>query len=518
MAKCSPLSTDETHFSGYGRHQPVPVPVPIPNQDRAKTGIEGLDDILGGGLPRDRIYLVQGDPGVGKTTFGLQFLIDGVQAGERCLYVTLSETTAEIRAVAASHGWSLEGIDLVELSAVEQYTALDDNTLFEPAEVELHETTRTLLGHVERVQPQRVVFDSLSELRLLAQSALRYRRQILSLKQYFVGKPTTVILLDDRTSEPTDLQLQSLAHGVIMLEQVAPVYGEAQRQLRVQKLRGIKFRGGRHDFAIRTGGLAVFPRLIAAEQRDHFELTQLSSGVGPLDQLLGGGLDRGTSTLIIGPAGAGKSAVAMQYAVAAAERGDHAMVFAFDERLATLKQRARALGLPLDKCLANGTIAIQQVDPAEMSPGEFAHAVRCCVEKQGAKLVVIDSLNGYLHSVPDEKLLTIQMHEMVGYLGHLGVTSIIVMAQHGFVGSMRSPTDVSYLADTVLLLRYFEAEGRIRKAISVVKKRSGVHENAIRELQLGAGGITVGPPLVEFEGVLTGVPRYVGKSGALSER
>jgi circadian clock protein KaiC len=484
----------------------------------ASTGIEGLDKILGGGLPRDRIYLVQGDPGVGKTTLGLQFLMEGARQGERCLYITLSETLDEIKSVAESHGWSLDGIEIVELSAVEQSSALDENTLFEPAEVELHETTRKLLGFVEKAKPSRVVFDSLSELRLLAQSALRYRRQILSLKGYFVDKGCTVMMLDDRTSEGEDVQLQSLAHGVIVLEQTTPIHGEDRRQIRVQKLRGLKFRGGRHDFTICTGGIQVYPRLVPGDHKRAFEQSQISSGLTELDALVGGGLDRGTSTLITGPAGSGKSAIAIQYAVAAARRGDHAAVFAFDERTNTLRERSRSLGIDLETHLESGKIDLREVDPAELSPGELAHQVCKAVERDHASVIVIDSLNGYLQAMPDERLLLVQMHEMLGYLAHHGVCTILVMAQHGLIGTMQSPTDVSYVADTVLLLRYFEAEGRIRKAISCVKKRSGKHENAIRELVFGPQGVNVGPSLTEFQGVLTGVPRFVGASADLHER
>jgi circadian clock protein KaiC len=485
--------------------------------DRAATGIAGLDNVLHGGFPRDRIYLVQGDPGVGKTTLGLQFLMAGVANGERCLYITLSETREEIEEVASSHGWSVAGIELVELSAVEQSSALEDNTLFDPSEVELHETTRRMLTFVERIQPTRVVFDSLSELRLLAQSALRYRRQILNLKAYFVGKGITVLMLDDRTSESEDVQLQSIAHGVVVLEQSTPVYGDDRRQLRIQKLRGLKFRGGRHDFNIRTGGLEVYPRLVAAEHRTEYALDQLSSGIGALDKLLGGGLDRGTSTLITGPAGAGKSAISAQYAVAAARRGERAAIYAFDERIGTLLERSRSLGMPLEPCIEAQTLVLRQIDPAELSPGEFAHAVRQAVEVWGAKMIVIDSLNGYLQAMSDDRQLLMQLHELLGYLAHHGICTVLVMAQHGLVGTMHAPTDVSYVADTVVLLRYFEAVGRIRKAISVVKKRSGKHENAIRELIFTPTGVTVGNPLTDFEGVLTGVPRYVGETTDLGD-
>jgi circadian clock protein KaiC len=490
----------------------------VDERKRASTGIAGLDEILGGGLPRDRVYLIQGDPGVGKTTLALQFLMTGARLGERCLYITLSETLAEVREVADSHGWSLDGVDIVELSALEQSSVLDDNTLFEPSEVELQETTRKLLGFVERVQPQRVVFDSLSELRLLAQSSLRYRRQILSLKSYFVEKACTVLMLDDRTSQGDDLQLQSLAHGVVMLEQATPIHGEDRRRIRIQKLRGVKFRGGHHDFTICTGGIEVYPRLTVSDHPTSFEAGQLSSGLVELDTLLGGGLDRGTSTLIIGPAGAGKSAISTQYAIAAARRGEHAAIFAFDERIGTLLARSESLGLDLQAQIDSGRMSIRQVEPSELSPGEFAAHVRRAVERDQATVVVIDSLNGYLQAMPDERLLLVHMHELLGYLAHKGVCTILVMAQHGLIGTMQSPTDVSYVADTVLLLRYFEAQGRIRKAISVVKKRSGKHENAIRELVFSPKGVTVGEPLTDFHGVLTGVPRFTGKVGDLDQR
>ncbi len=359
------------------------------------------------------------------------------------------------------------------------------------------------------------MFDSLSELRLLAQSALRYRRQILNFKGYFIDKSCTVLMLDDGTSEGDDMQLQSLAHGVIVLQQVTPIHGEDRRQLRVQKLRGIKFRGGRHDFSICTGGVQVYPRLVPGDHKREFKEGQISSGVIELDSLLGGGLDRGTSTLITGPAGAGKSGIAIQYAVAAAKRGEHAAVFAFDERLKTLLMRSRSLGIDVDGQIASGRLVLREVDPSELSPGELAHRVRCAVENDHATVIVIDSLNGYLQAMPDERLLLAQMHEMLGYLAHNGICTILVMAQHGLIGNMKSPTDVSYVADTVLLLRYFEAEGRIRKAISVMKKRSGEHENTIRELVFSSSGVTVGEPLEQFHGVLTGVPRYVGKASDL---
>lgn len=480
-------------------------------QERAATDIEGLDDVLGGGLPRDRIYLVQGDPGVGKTTVGIQFLMAGARRGEKCLYITLSETIAEIRGIVESHGWNLDGIELVELSTIEQTSGLEaDNTLFETSEVELHETMRRLLAHVERVQPQRVVFDSLSELRLLAQSPLRYRRQILSLKQYFTNKQTTVMLLDDLTSQPHDLQLQSLAHGVIHIEQIAPTFGEDRRRLRVLKLRGVKFRGGYHDLTIRSGGVVVFPRLVAAEHHARFSADVVSSGIPSLDALLGGGLHRGTCTLLTGPAGTGKSALAVQFAAAAAARGERSAMFVFDERTDTLFQRTRALGVDIDAHVAAKLITIQQVDPAEMSPGELVHTVRQAVAG-GARMLIIDSLNGFMQSMPEDKQLAIQLHELLSYLGQVGVTTILVMAQHGLFGSMKTAVDVSYVSDTVLLLRYFESGGRVRKAISVVKKRTGAHEHTIREMSFEGSRLAVGEALSQFVGVLTGVPELIAQ-------
>jgi circadian clock protein KaiC len=483
----------------------------------AGTGVPGFDEILAGGLPRDRIYLLQGDPGVGKTTLGLQFLREGARRGERCLYIALSETESEIRSVTESHGWTLDGIEIVELSALDQSAGLEaENTLFEPAEVELHETTRMLLAHVERTKPDRVVFDSLSELRLLAQSALRYRRQILGLKQYFADKKTTVLLLDDRTSESHDQQLQSLAHGVISLEQVAPIYGEDRRRIRIGKLRGVKFRGGHHDFAIRTGGAVVFPRLVAAAHGASFADETIPSGVEGLDRLLGGGVERGTAMLVLGPAGTGKSTIVMQYAVAAAQRGERAAMYLFDERVATMYLRMRSLGIDLAPHVDSGHITVQQIDPAEMSAGEFAALVRASVDG-GATLVVLDSLNGYLLAMPEEKQLTVQMHELLSYLANKGVTTLLVLAQHGLVGQMQSQIDLSYLADTVVLMRYFEAYGRIRKAVSVLKKRSGGHENTISELTLDRGGLHVGDALEHFRGVLTGVPEFAGTAAELAK-
>lgn len=475
---------------------------------RIQTGISGLDDILNGGLLAHRLYLVEGNPGAGKTTLSLQFLIEGVKQGEKCLYITLSETKEELLAGADSHGWSLDGIEIIELAAGERDLDGDTEvTMYHPSEVELSETTRKILDAVERINPSRVVFDSLSEIRLLAQNSLRYRRQILAFKQFFIGRDCTVLLLDDNTSESCDLQLQSICHGVISLERFAPIYGAARRRLQVAKLRGSAYRDGFHDFSIGHGGINVFPRLVAAEHGESFDGGHIKSGVTTLDSLLGGGPDRGTSTLLMGPAGSGKSTIAVQYAVAAAERGDHAVIYAFDESLATLRTRTEALGIQFKEGSEKGQVRVRQIDPAELSPGEFAHLVREAVEKDHARVIVIDSLNGYMNSMPEERFLTIQLHELLSYLGRQGVTTLMVVAQHGLMGTtMASPIDTSYLADSVVLLRYFEYAGKVKKAISVVKKRSGAHEESIRELRFDSKGIHLTEPLTQFRGILTGVP------------
>lgn len=479
----------------------------------AETGISGLDDILGGGLTANRLYLIEGDPGTGKTTLGLKFLLAGVALGEPTVYVSLSETRDELEVVAQSHGWSLGGVTVTELAPTEEVLDADaENTMFHPSELELGETTRTILHDVERVKPRRVVFDSLSEMRLLAANPLRYRRQILALKQFFVGRRCTVMLLDDRTSDISDLQLQSLAHGVISLERRSPEYGVMQRRLQIIKMRGKPFRPGYHDYSIVRGGLDVFPRLVAAEHHEPFAPETIKSGLTALDDLLGGGLDRGTSTLLMGPAGSGKSTIATQFAVAAARRGERTALFLFDERRATLLTRSAALGLDLREHLASGRMGIDEIDPGAISAGEFVHHVRCEVDQRQARVIVIDSLNGFLNSVPEARFLAIQLHELLSFLGQRGVTTLLVVAQHGLIGSMETPVDASYLADCVVLLRYFEAEGRVRQSLSVLKKRSGIHERTIRELELRADGILVGAPLSAFHGVLTGVPRYVGQS------
>jgi circadian clock protein KaiC len=480
--------------------------------ERTQTGVAGLDDILSGGLTPHRLYLVDGDPGAGKTTLALQYLIEGVKRGEKCLYITLSETKEELLAGALSHGWSLDGIDIVELTAEEHDLDADAQiTMYPAAEVELHETTKKILEAVETINPSRVVFDSLSEMRLLAQSSLRYRRQILALKQFFIGRKSTVLLLDDKTSEGSDLHLQSIAHAVVSLEQLAPVFGAARRRLRVIKFRGTDYRGGFHDFAIRRGGLEVFPRLVAVEHHTPFVRDSIQSGVTALDALLGGGPDRGTSTLLMGPAGSGKSTIAVQYAIACAERGEHAVIFAFDESAETLEARTAALGIKFKEGCEAGQVRVHQIDPSELSPGEFAALVRQAVETDHARVVVIDSLNGYMNAMPEEQFLTAQLHELLTYLSRQGVTTLIVVAQHGMLGShMQSPVDTSYLADSVVLLRYFEYAGKVKKAISVVKKRSGAHEESIRELRFSSEGISLSEPLSQFRGILTGVPQEIG--------
>ena len=475
---------------------------------RLRTGIPGFDEVTQGGLIADRIYLVDGDPGAGKTTFALQFLLEGVRNGERCLYVTLSETRDELASGARSHGWSLEGLDVFELLAdAQDLDGEDELTMLNPSEVELGETTRKVLEVVERTKPTRMVFDSLSEMRLLAQNSLRYRRQILALKQFFVGRACTVVLLDDRTAEGPDMQLHSIAHGVFSLEFKSPPYGQLRRELQIIKYRGSDFASGFHDFVIRTGGIRVFPRLVASDHMTDFAREMIPSGVRTLDSLLGGGIERGTSTLLMGPPGCGKSTIAMQYAVAAAERGGHAVAFAFDETKAALLARSTGLGLRIVEGTGAGQVMIRQIDPVEISPGEFAHVVRATVEEHDARVVVIDSLNGYLNAMPHSNYLTAQLHELLSYLNNRGVATFIVVAQSGMMGSnMTSPVDASYLADSVVMLRYFEHGGRIKKAISVLKKRTGAHEESIREMWFDEAGIHLSEPLLGLRGVLTGVP------------
>ncbi|HYF22955.1 MAG TPA: ATPase domain-containing protein [Caulobacteraceae bacterium] len=487
---------------------------------QAATGVAGLDDILGGGLERDRVYLLEGSPGTGKTTAALSFLRDGAARGERTLYVTLSETEEELRTSAASHGWTLDGVKVFELVPPE--SLLDEQqqqSLLYSSDLELGETTRLVFEAVQAHKPSRIVIDSLSEIRLLAQSSLRYRRQVLALKHYFAKHGATVLLLDDLTTDTLDKTVHSVAHGVVRLEEMAPEYGAERRRLRVVKYRGRRFRGGYHDFTIKTGGLEVYPRLVASEHRTKFERTALPSGISGLDQLLGGGVDRGSSALILGPAGTGKSLFAMHFAVSAIRRGEKAALFVFDEELGLLIDRTRALGIDLKALQDQGSLTIVQVDAAELSPGEFTAKVRQCVDEHGIKTVVVDSLNGYQAAMPEEQFLVLHMHELLQYLNRQGATTFLTVAQHGLVGEMKAPVDVTYLADTVILLRYFEAVGRVRRAISVIKKRSGTHEKSIREFEIDQRGLTLGEPLEGFQGVLRGVPNFVGQgSGLMGDR
>ena len=484
---------------------------------RVFTGIADLDDVLGGGLTAHRSYLLEGTPGSGKTTIAMQFLIEGARLGESGLYITLSETIAELREVAASHGWPLDGIELFELVTEHGLDPDSEQSILEPSEVELGETLRGVRECVDRVKPSRVVLDSLSEMRLLAQSSLRYRRQILALKQYFSTRNCTVLMLDDRSSDPGDLQLHSIAHGVITLEQAAQDYGKERRRLRVVKMRGVKYRGGFHDFAIQTGGVAVFPRLIAAEHHAAFADGLLSTGVPAFDEMLGGGITPGTNTLLSGPSGVGKTTTAVRAGLSAIERGHKAVYYLFDEGVATLLSRARAMGMDLEPHIASGDLQVQQIDPAEVTPGEFASWVRKAVEVDGVRFLAIDSLNAFLQAMPGEKYLLLQMHEMLSYLNQQGVLTMLILGQHGIIGDVRSDIDLSYLSDGIVLFRYFEARGEVRKAISVAKSRTTAHQSSIREFRLTSAGIEIGVPLKDFEGVLTGLPAYRGATPLLSD-
>lgn len=477
------------------------------------TGIAGLDAILKGGLPANRLYLLKGEPGVGKTTLALQFLLEGVRRNEASLYITLSETRDEIDDVARSHGWAMDNIGVLELSALEnQLAEAARNTVFHSSELELNQTTNLLLEKIEAYKPSRLVIDSLSELRLLSDTALRYRRQMLSLKQYFSGKDMTVILLDDHSVDGGDMHVQSIAHGVFTIEQTELDYGTEKRRIRINKLRGVNFVGGFHDAAMVVGGICVFPRLVATDYSSDFAEGRVTSNIHELDALLGGGLDRGTSTLLLGPAGTGKSSVALHYAVAGAMRGEKSTLYLFEESKRTLLARARSIGIELKSFLENGTIQVQSIEPTSMPPGEFVNQVRDNVLQRKSQLIVIDSLNGYLQAMPDAKFLNIQLHELLSFLNLHGVLTIMTMAQHGIVGQMQTPVDLTYLADTVLLLRYFEHKGSIKKALSVVKKRIGQHESTIREFQISENGLRVGKPLNDFQGILTGVPIFKGNS------
>lgn len=490
------------------------MPAPI------SSGNEGLDIILRGGLPPRRLYLVEGAPGSGKTTLALQFLREGVRCGEKALYITLSETKEELEAVAVSHGWNIDDFDIFEFSsASDVFGDGREQSILHPWEMELNETIRLIQDEVERVQPKRVVFDSLSEMRLLAQDPLRYRRQVLALKQFFSGRDTTVLLIDDMTgsADERDVHLHSLCHGVLTLERLTLDFGAARRRMQVQKLRGVNFIAGYHDFTIQTGGIEIYPRLIASTHHSEFSGEVTQSGVVELDNLLGGGPRRGTSILLAGPAGCGKTTIALQYIFAACERGEPCTIYEFDERIGTLIQRARAFNLDLQPHIDSGLLVIEQNDPAEISPGEFAAKVRREVESRKTRMIVIDSLNGYMAAMPQEQHLILQMHELLSYLSQKGILTVLINPQIGLVGSMATNLNISYVADTVVLLRFFEADGRIRKAISVIKNRGGAHEDTIRELRVDDRGVRVGEPLSRFRGILTGTPEYLGEVQPLME-
>lgn len=489
---------------------PDPHPHPI-----LKTGIPEFDVVLRGGLPKNRLHLVEGAPGTGKTTLALRFLLEGVARGERCLYVTLSESEEELAASAAAHGWSLDGIDIFELVPAEAEPENQQTVLY-PAEAEFGETMQMITQRIEAIRPQRVVIDSLSELRLLAQGMLPYRRQLLTLKRFLQGQQITTLVLDDLTTNGGQTgDLHSLVHGVISLQQIERDYGAARRRLRIAKMRGSNYQSGWHDFALVTGEVLVFPSLIAEEHKAGVQGAAITSGVTGLDEVLGGGLDRGTTTMLVGPSGAGKSSMAMRYVMTAVAQGEYAAYFSFDETYETLSRRAEALGLPVVEAVNSGKMGWSRANPSRLSPGEFVWQVRRAVEDRKAGIVVIDSLNSYFGTMPEERSLVLQMHELLTYLNNQGVVTILILAQQGVVGDVQNPIDLSFLSDSVVLLRFFEAAGQLRKAISVIKKRTGIHELAIREYQLFPHGIRVGPPLLDLQGVLTGVPSYTGPHEAL---
>lgn len=482
-----------------------------PRATVVSTGIRGLDDVLGGGLPAHRLYLIEGVPGSGKTTLGMQFLMEGRRKGDTCLYITLSESREELRAVAETHNWDIEGIEIFELFNEDEFSLGAEQSVFYPAEVELGEAVQHVMETIDALAPARVVFDSLSEMRLLAQSPLRYRRQILSLKQYLSTRNCTVLCLDDKTAEPGDLQLHSIAHGVISLDQWAQDFGGERRRLRIVKLRGVKFRGGYHDCVLETGGIRVFPRLVAAEHRASFDTNPQTTGVPSLDALLGGGLTPGTNTLFTGPSGVGKTTTAVRAALSALERGQKVMYYLFDEGAGTLLRRSAQLGMDLEPYLRSGTLTLQQIDPAELSPGEFSNRVRKAVEEDGASFFVIDSMNAYVHAMPGEHFLLLQFHELLSYLNQRGCTTVLVLGQHGLIGEGHADVDLSYLSDAMLLFRFFEAEGSIHGAVLVLKSRTTPHKHSIHEFRITSSGLQVGHPLSNFEGVLSGLPSYAGK-------
>lgn len=492
----------------------------LPNDGSpVSSGLPALDYILSGGFAARRVHLLEGEPGAGKTTLGLQFLLEGRAKGERCLYITLSESKEELTHVAASHGWSLAGIEIFELVPPE--LSLDperEQSIVYASDLELGETVQIVKNEVERVAPARVVFDSLSEIRLLAQGALRFRRQVLALKHFFAQQGCTVLFLDDLTETIDDLSLHSLAHGVVRLEQLAMNYGAERRRLRVHKMRGRKFHGGYHDFVIRTGGLEIFPRLVASDHPDDgHAFKQAQSSIGELDKLVGGGLDYGTCTLVIGPSGTGKSTLGLLYAYAGMKSGEKALIVSFDETSAIFRRRASGVGMDIRPFEESGQLFYRQVDPAELSPGELTGLVRHHVEEEGVCIVVLDSLSGYQHAMPEESFLLLQMHELLTYLNQQNVLTFLILTQSGMIGQMQNPLDLTYLSDSVLLLRYFESEGEIRRALSAVKKRTGSHESSIREFRITRDGIEVGPRLEGFRGVLTGTPEYVGADALMGK-
>ncbi|HEX7154122.1 MAG TPA: ATPase domain-containing protein [Thermoanaerobaculia bacterium] len=468
----------------------------------APTGISGLDEVLRGGLPEHQMYFIQGDPGAGKTTLSFQFLLEGVRRGEKTLYVTLSASSRDLSRVARSHGWTLDGIDIYEQF---QTASGADTTIFRPAEIELAKTVKAILDAIDARQPDRVVIDSLAEIRLLSESALRYRKQLLTLKEFFRERRITALVLDDRSVAARDSEVQGLAEGVIVLCASAPMYGNTRRRLEVVKLRGVAFRGGFHDFTIDKGGLTVFPRLTAGEHRVSRDEGVIVSGIAEMDALVGGGLERGTTTMIMGPAGVGKSSLALQFATTAAAAGEKVAFFIFEEHITVFLKRAASLGFELPKLIESGHMRVYQIDPAEMSAGEFAHAIRTAVEKDEGSVIVIDSLNGYFNAMPEEHFLTLHLHELLSYLASAAATTILIVSQHGALGHVSSPVDVSYLADAVILLRYYETHGAFRRAISMLKKRTSIHEQSVRDYQLTASGVRVGKVLTEFRGILSGM-------------
>lgn len=492
-----------------------------PTSGRVTTGIRGLDEVLGGGLPGGHIYLIEGESGAGKSTIGLQFLLEGRQRGEKCLWITMAETERELLEAAESHGWSLDGIDILNLLLPQAALKAEERyTFFSPADVELNDTTRLILDTVERVQPQRVVFDPFSDIRHLARETLGYRRQILALRDFFAEKGCTVLLMQEMTrGSAGDIQAEALTHGYLTLHQDSPEYGGQRRRLRVHKMRAIAFRDGYHDFAIRRGGIRVYPRLVAGEHCGELPAETASCGLPELDALLGGGVERGSSVLIMGAAGVGKSTLAAQIARAATDRAEKVLFFMFDETARAFRSRNRTLGIPIEGAMERRLLNLRQVDTAEFSPGEFAHLVMNAVDTEGVRVVAIDSLSGYLSAMPEERFLSTHVHELLSFLSYRNVVTILTLAQHGLVGEfVQSPVDISYLADTVLLLRYFEAFGAVRRALSVVKKRSGPHEVLVREMSVGPPkGIAIGDPLRQFSGVLTGRPTYTGEEPKLKE-